>query len=78
MELESLSRGNVAHLARREPICDIAQHVHLIGGHRAVRDLHPHHLGIVLALAVDAVLQAERAKVVAHPPALEKGVRLFS
>ena len=41
---------------------DLGEGVHLVGGHAAGGQLDAHHLVVFLALAVDALLQAQAAK----------------
>jgi hypothetical protein len=59
VELDVLAGGDVAP-APGVGVGDVAAHLQLVGRHRAVGDLDPHHLVVAaLALAVDAVVQAE-------------------
>ena len=51
--------------APRVGVGEVGHHLELVGQHAAPRDLHPHHLVVpTLALAVDAVVQAEDAECV--------------
>ena len=61
MVLDVLPRGEVA-FAAAELFGDARQLLRLAGGQQAARDLAAHHLHAALALAVDAVFEAERAK----------------
>ena len=62
VELHVLAGGDVAP-APGEGLGDVGQHVELLGGDGAVGRLDAHHLaGAALALAVDAVVQAEDAE----------------
>ena len=62
VELDVLAGGDVAP-APRVGVGEVGHHVELLGRDAAVRDLHPHHLVVAaLALAVDAVVQAEDAE----------------
>ena len=64
VELHVLARGEVAPAARIG-LGDVGEHLELVGLDLAVRDLHPHHLaGAALALAVDALVEAEDAELV--------------
>ena len=59
VELHVLAGGEVAPAAA-VGLGDVGEHVELLGGDGAVGHLHPHHLVVAaLALAVDAVVQAE-------------------
>ena len=59
VELHVLPGGEVAPAAA-VGLGDVGEHVELLGGDGAVGHLHPHHLVVAaLALAVDAVVQAE-------------------
>jgi hypothetical protein len=59
VELDVLASGDVAP-APGVLIGDVGHHVELLGGDAAVGQLHPHHLVVAaLALAVDAVVEAE-------------------
>ena len=59
VELHVLAGGEVAPAAR-VGLGDVAEHLELVGLDPAVGDLHPHHLvDAALALAVDALVQAE-------------------
>ena len=62
VELDVLPGGDVAP-APRVGVGEVGHHVELVGQHTAPRDLDPHHLVVpALALAVDAVVQAEDAE----------------
>ena len=65
VELDRLARGDVADFARRVPVRDVANDVELLGRHGAMGDLDADHLGVVLPLAVDTVLETEGPEVVA-------------
>ncbi len=59
VELDVLAGRDVAP-ATRVGLADVGHHVELLGGDGAVGRLDPHHLAVpALALAVDAVVQAE-------------------
>ena len=77
VELDRLARCHVGDLARRILVRDVTHHIQLLRRHAPVRDFDADHLGIVLALAIDALLEAERAKIVAEAPSREEGLRLF-
>ena len=62
VHLQVLARGQVPHPPRRVAVDDVGQHVHLRGVEPAVGDLDADHVHVGLALAVDAVLQAEEAE----------------
>ncbi len=62
MELDVLASGEVTP-APRVLLGHVRAHVELLGGDRPVGRLHPDHLVVAaLALAVDAVVEAEDAK----------------
>ena len=62
VELHVLPGGDVPP-APRVGVGEVGHHLELVGQHAAPRDLHPHHLVVpTLALAVDAVVQAEDAE----------------
>ena len=62
VELDVLAGGEVAP-APRVGLGEVAEHLELVGLDLAVGDLHPHHLVVAaLALAVDALVQAEHAE----------------
>ncbi len=62
VHLDVLAGGDVAP-APGVGLRQVGQHVELLGLEGAVGDLHPHHLvGAALALAVDAVVEAEDAE----------------
>ena len=59
VHLDVLARGDVA-LAQRHVLLDhVGERVELIRGHATERQLDAHHLHVGLALAVDALLEAE-------------------
>jgi hypothetical protein len=74
VHLHVLAGGDVAP-APRVGLDQVGQHLQLLGLERPVRDLHPHHLvGAALALAVDAVVEAEDAEgVLVHGAGLVLG-----
>ncbi len=59
MDLDVLARGDVALAQRRVLLDRIGERVELVRGDAAHRQLHAHHLYVRLALAVDALAQAE-------------------
>ena len=62
VELDVLARRDVAPAAA-VAVGDVAHHLELLGRHRSVRHLDADHLiGAALALAVDAVVEAEHAE----------------
>ena len=62
VELHVLAGGEVAPAAR-VGLGEVAEHLELVGLDAPVRDLHPEHLVVAtLALAVDALVQAEHAE----------------
>ena len=62
VELHVLAGGEVTP-APRVGLGDVGEHLELLGLDPAVRDLDPHHLVVTaLALAVDALVQAEDAE----------------
>ena len=76
VDLDRLSRRDVAELPRRIPVGDVGDGVELVGRQRAVRHLDAHHLAVGLTLAVRAVLEAERPEVVAEAFAGAPGERV--
>jgi hypothetical protein len=59
VELDVLARRDVA-LVERDPLLDhVGEHLHLLRRHAAHRQLDADHLDVGLALAVDALLEAE-------------------
>ena len=75
VELHVLAGGEVAPAAR-VGLGDVAEHLELVGLDLAVRDLHPHHLvEAALALAVDALVEAEHAEDVVVDLAGEEAAR---
>ena len=55
--------GGEMRPAARVLVGEVAEHLELLGDERAVGNLHPHHLVVpALALAVDALVQAEDAE----------------
>src|SRR5581483_10891748 len=61
VELNVLARGQMA-TSGRVGIGDVRQHAQLVAIQHARRDLNAHHLDSRLTLAVNAMLQPERAK----------------
>jgi hypothetical protein len=62
VHLDVLAGGEVRP-APRVLVGEVAEHLELVGGERAVGDLDPHHLVVpALALAVDALVQSEDAE----------------
>ena len=57
-------------------VADERQLFHLGGGHQAAGDLAAHHLDAGLPLAVDAVLEAERAEFVLRNFTRQEGAGL--
>ena len=73
MELEVLTGRDVTLDERSEALGDVRERVHLVGRDAAEWELDPHHLAVGLALAVDALLQAEADELVlALAPAEEE------
>ena len=71
MELHVLAGGEVAPAARVR-LGDVRERLELLGGDAAVRHLDAQHLVVAaLALAVDALVQAEDAEHVFVDPAVE-------
>ncbi len=64
MDLDVLTRRDVRLVQRRVALGDVRERVHLLGRDPAERQLHAHHLDVRLALAVDALLQAEADELV--------------
>ena len=64
VDLDVLARRDVA-LAQRRPALDrLGEGLHLLGGDAAERELDADHLDVGLALAVDALLEAEADELV--------------
>ena len=59
MDLDVLPCGDVALAQRRVLLDRVGKGVELIGGDATHRELHPNHLDVGLALAVNALAQAE-------------------
>ena len=59
VDLHCLARGDVRLLQRSVRLGDVAEGVHLVGGDAAERELDAGHVDAGLALAVDALLEAE-------------------
>lgn len=59
VELHVLAGGDVALAERREAFRDLREALELLRGDAAEGEFHAHHLTSRLALAVDALLQAE-------------------
>ena len=64
VDLDVLARRDVRLVQRRVALGDVGEHVHLLRRDPAERQLHAHHLHVRLALAVDALLQAEADELV--------------
>ena len=64
VDLDVLAGGDVALVERRVALDHVGEGLHLLGGDAAERQLHPHHLHVGLALAVDALLEAEADELV--------------
>ena len=64
VELDVLARGDVALVERRVLLHHVGEGLHLLRRDAAERQLHPDHLDVGLALAVDALLQAEADELV--------------
>ena len=76
VHLDVLARGDVA-LAQRHVLLDhVGERVELVGRDAAQRQLDADHLHVGLALAVDALLEAELDEVVLLELALEEAGRL--
>ena len=76
MHLDVLARGDVA-LAQRDVLLDpVGERLELLGRHAAERELDPDHLHVGLALAVDALLEAELDELVPVELALQEARRL--
>src|SRR3972149_4278696 len=67
MKLEVLPGGDVAAARAGVLLGDLSQHLHLVGGDAPIGELDPHHLLGLLALAVDAVQEAEGAELLQQP-----------
>ncbi len=59
VELDVLAGGDVAFAQRHPALDHVGEGVHLIGGDAAERELDADHLHVGLALAVDALFEAE-------------------
>ena len=59
VDLDVLARGDVTLVERRVALDAVREGLQLLGRDPAHRQLHPDHLHVGLALAVDALLQAE-------------------
>ena len=59
VDLDVLARGDVALVERRVALDAVREGLQLLGRDAAHRQLHADHLHVGLALAVDALLQAE-------------------
>src|SRR3954452_15346397 len=59
VDLDVLAGGDVALVERRELLDRVGEGLHLLGADAAVGKLHADHLDVGLALAVDALLEAE-------------------
>ena len=72
VHLDVLARGDVA-LAQRHVLLDhVRERVELVGRHAAERQLDADHLHVGLALAVDALLEAELDELVVLELALQE------
>src|SRR5687768_2464467 len=76
MDLDVLPRGDVALVERRVLLDRVREGLHLLGRDAAEGQLDPDHLDVGLALAVDALLQAELDELVALELAVEEAARL--
>ena len=74
MELDVLARRDVALAQRREALGDLGEGVHLVGRDAAEGKLDPDHLHVGLALAVDALLEAEADELALLDLALDEAV----
>ena len=77
VELEVLPRGNVPLLQRSIFIGEYAKSVHLVGVQATKRALDAKHLGVHLALSIDALPQSERHEIVLRPFTRTKASHLF-
>ena len=77
VELEVLSRGDVALAKGSKLLTEFAQNIHGLGGDDAAGNLHANHLDIGLALAVDTLLQTEGCEFRVFPFAGHECRRLF-
>jgi hypothetical protein len=59
VDLDVLAGGDVALVEGRELLDRVCEGLHLLGADAAEGQLHPDHLDVGLALAVDALLEAE-------------------
>ena len=59
VDLDVLAGGDVALVERRELLDRVGEGLHLLGADAAEGELHPDHLHVGLALAVDALLEPE-------------------
>ena len=64
VDLDVLARRDVALVERRVLLDDVGEGVHLLGGDAAEGKLDADHLHVGLALAVDALLEAEADELV--------------
>jgi len=64
VDLDVLPRGDVPLAQRRVLLDDAGEGLHLLGGDAAEGQLHASHLHVGLALAVDALLEAEADELV--------------
>ena len=64
VDLDVLAGGDVALVERRVLLDHAREGLHLLGGDAAHRQLHPDHLHVGLALAVDALLEPEADELV--------------
>ena len=76
VHLDVLPRGDVA-LSQRHVLLDpVRERLELFGRHAAERQLDPHHLPVGLALAVNALLEAELDELLAVEIAAQEAGRL--
>src|SRR3954449_2332981 len=59
VDLDVLAGRDVALVERRELLDRVCEGLHLLRAYSAVGELHADHLDVGLALAIDALLQAE-------------------
>ena len=76
VQLHVLPRRHVALVERGVLLDDGGERIHLVGRDAAERQLHPDHLDVGLALAVDALLEAEADEVGFGRLAVEELLRL--
>ena len=76
VDLDVLTGGDVALVQGRVLLHHGGEHVHLVGGDPAHRQLDAAHLDVGLALAVDALLEPEADELGLLGPAVEELLRL--